>query len=230
MKLITTPTRRAMLGALAVAASMPAVAVTTANAKPADTISPELARLFAEHDAAMEACRQFDEEVYGPTCKQWRAAIEEAEASVPHVSADIGENHKGERIVWTTEGNRAWTGDHAKNMAATPKEQRGDHPVTLEYYRNADAFARKVVEREELIAAKKARAEQQFGMDALWEESQRLDGLLCEACNAIDEYQPKTLADFHAKLKFMVETDAIGNDAGPGIILADMSRLLGLEA
>lgn len=225
------PTRRSLLkaatgvaayGAGVAALSAGAAVVSSGTAKgAAGGISPELARLIADHDQKREASNRYEEEIYEPA----RHRVQAAREAVPHIEVKGVDNYDGGPQVWSTEQT------HRVKHAKWAVRQR------VEFWGpggEAGLAAHKAQRR--LVAASlwRQRAIDRINNDPAWsaiyDEGERLDNLWYDSITPVLHFPVASLADLGAKLDFAAKHQHFHRDDLQDMIRADVLRLQGRHA
>jgi hypothetical protein len=221
----TSPTRRAIIGAIAMAA--PATALAAIPAATATGISPALAEAIRRTREIAAAQNAFD-----PIEGAARARYEAGVAALPHFAASFP-NQGGGMTNMTTDDER---------MVAMAKSL--SRIVATDHLGNLRSFAQRIAYKQEdyLVAARHvaagalwrerqiARLKRSSGLSAAIDESNRLSDEYAEVERAAIKTPVSTLADLRAKLAFMVEVFAFELDGTEAIIVADVDRIAAREA
>lgn len=223
----TDTTRRNLLrfGTTAVAYAAGASIVTggialASQAKGATlSLSPSLAKLIADRDAADAVLDEWYEAVWNPAVDRSVAAT----AAVPHVEVVTPPlpGSPPNPIIWST-ANRASIG-YARGIAGIAADRQNQGAAWQARRRDARKFTAAHLRRERALAqasreTKILRGEE----DKLWEPITRCD-------RAIECFPAASLADLSAKLAHL---EKVGSepDGLLGTIQADVRRLLTQEA
>jgi hypothetical protein len=225
MTTATKPTRRSIIGVLALAA--PAVALATIPTAHAISISPELAEAFRRCRVAADAQSRFDP-VETAARERYFAEVE----ALPHFTGTFP-NMGGDVTTLTTAEPR--TVALAKALSREVATGPGGHPRSFAERVAAkhDGYmraARHVVAGAKWRDRETARIARATGLDAANAESNRLSDLYAEAETRVYQAPITTVIDLKAKLAFMVETAAFDLTGTSATLVSDVDRILAREA
>lgn len=191
-----TPTRRAALGAIAAMPIAISVPSTMSVAKPKESVSPELARLIDEQQAADATIDRFYVTAWNPACERTYAFM----AQLPHVTADLPSG-----LSYTT-ADRTHVAI-CKGVVGIPQKHQADTAAAKARYR----AARRIVAGERWRRHQLRKEERRLGFDRLRREEERLCAIHDAALDAVEQFPARSLADVAAKFSMMAER---GRDAG----------------
>lgn len=206
-----TPTRRAMLGALATAPLLAAPSAAIASA----TASPALIAAIAAYDKACEAETAWDSDVRHVAHQAFRADCDK----VPHrETTRTYKNIYGDMQTMSTE-----------DVATARRVKAGFiklHVEDEDYFATIDEVVALADKRDARIEALRA----QHGLDTLCEEGDRLSELASAALESALNFKSRSLADVLAKAEFLEEIDGWGNDYARERLIADLRSFIGGRA
>lgn len=203
----TTPTRRAALGAIAAMPIAISVPSTTSVARPRESVSPELARLIAEQQAADATIDRFYSAAWNPACERTYAFM----AQLPHITATV----PGKPTIGRSIGRPAYTFStetpghvaRCRGIIGIPRDQQSTEPHWLATHR----AARRVVAGDRWRRQQLRKEESRLGFDRLRIEEERLGAIHDAALDAVEQFPAQSLADVAAKFSLMAER---GRDSG----------------
>ncbi len=205
-----TTTRRAMMGALAIA---PLAVSASASAAPQShrAAAGAIAAAIAHYHQAEAALQTFDRDVHTPAVEGYLRARD----AIPHVR--IKKPTLGTQEDW-------WSTDDSGDIRIAREEirRRG----------TTDPFDVAIVAgcRELISAADVREAENQrlYAAYAVEEHGLRLDALAeasCEALDALEAARPATIAEFAEKLAVLHSAQRLDLEDAQAAIVADARRL-----
>lgn len=216
----STPSRRAVLGALAIG---PLVAASPASAALHGQIYDELAAsggiasAIAAYKCAKAEEDAFDRDVYHPAWKAWEVACE----ALPHHVEERAES-------WGAVTPRMTTADEVDLRTARweiKTTQR--HVPELEGY---IAACRRLVAAHEAREAEKARLMAAYRVEELTCESDKRCTAAYLALKAVEPIRPANIAEFAEKLAFLAENERFDVEDVQAAIVADAQHLARLGA
>lgn len=199
-----TATRRAVLGALAVAP------VAIAQPMPLSAKPSAFAAAIARYRAAKAVEDKFDDGIYAAAITAHERAAEAFDVAWPDKLFVVGSRHVSTSDWRTAQGIR-------RDMTNVRYMER----CCWDDHRNDMAF----LDAHDARAAALLALPERKQMDAATDRSDHLCDLRCEARDAVITCPIASLAELAAKFDFIVETDQWDDDTVQAALRADIARL-----
>lgn len=221
----TTLSRRAILGAMAVAMPVATFAAVGNAVERQDErnagVSPELPGLIAAAHAADNACRDYAETAERPAHARWLKLCER----IPHteIEASYGRiNEAGARVISTEDDY------HVRAARSAVRTKVSFWGPGSEDARQRHEHQRQLVAAANARDARVAAAAKVSGLTAVLAHMEGLEGRATEAVKAVDAFNPRSLADLVAKLDYYEDVGSSEDNDVAAILAVDIRHLFDL--